>query len=162
MSRLVPYPLGSLLLVLMWLMLTRFSLGHLVLGTGIALVAGRAMAALQPSRPRLRRWQVMPKLFFTVFFDIIRSNIAVAWLILTSGRHGKRKSGFVLIPLRLRDPSALAILAAILTATPGTAWLDYDSDSGILTLHVFDLLDEEEWITIVRDRYEAMLMEIFE
>ena len=31
----------------MWLLLNRFSLGHLLLGTAVALVAGRAMAALR-------------------------------------------------------------------------------------------------------------------
>jgi len=44
MSRLVPYPLLSLALLVMWLLLTRFSLGHLILGSGIALIAGKAMA----------------------------------------------------------------------------------------------------------------------
>lgn len=162
MSRLVPYPFVSFLLLMMWLMLTRFSLGHVVLGGVLALVAGRAVAALQPARPRLRHWRLMPRLFWMIFTDIIRSNVAVAWLILTNGRHGQRKSGFVLIPLKLRDPNALALLACILTATPGTAWLEYDSDEGLLTLHVFDLLDDEQWRHIVQNRYEALLMEIFE
>ena len=55
MTRIVPHPLLTGGLVLMWLLLNRFSLGHLVLGTAVALVAGRAMAALEPVRPRIRR-----------------------------------------------------------------------------------------------------------
>ncbi len=162
MSRLIPYPLVSFLLLLMWLLLTRFSLGHVVLGGGLAVLAGWAMAALQPVPLRLRRWTMIVRLFFVVGWDIIRSNIAVAGLILTNGRHGKRTSGFVLIELELRNPNGLAVLACIVTATPGTAWLDYDSERNMLILHVFDLLDEEEWRQIIRDRYESMLMEIFE
>lgn len=162
MSRLIPYPILTLLLLAMWLLLTRLSVGHLVLGAVLALVAGWATSAVQPSRPRLRRWGLLPKLFVVVFIDIVRSNMAVAWLILTKDRHGRRKSGFVLIPLRLRDPTALTLLACIVTATPGTAWLEFDSDEGVLTLHVFDWLTDEEWQSIIRDRYEALLMEIYE
>lgn len=162
MSRLVPYPVLSLLLVMMWLLLTRFSVGHLVLGSLIALVAGRAAAALHPPSTGLRRWDLIPLLFWRVFVDIVRSNLAVAFLILTNGRHGKRRSGFVLIPLKIRNPNALALLACIVTATPGTAWLEYDSDEGVLNLHVFDLLDEQEWRDIVHNRYESLLLEIFE
>ena len=81
--------------------------------------------------------------------------------MLTNGRHGARRSAFVPIALRLRDPVPLALLAAIVTATPGTAWLEYDPSSGMLLLHVFDMIDEDEWRSLIRDRYEALLMEAF-
>ncbi|MGC9448079.1 Na+/H+ antiporter subunit E [Cereibacter johrii] len=162
MSRLVPYPLLSLSLLLMWLLLTRFSLGHLILGSGIALIAGKAMAALQPARPQIRRWGSVFRLVGIVSLDIVRSNAAVALLILNGGRHGARRSDFLQIPLTLRSQPALALLAIILTATPGTAWLEHDAETGVLLIHVFDMVDEEEWIRLIRDRYEALLLEIFE
>lgn len=161
MRRLVPHPILSLALLLMWLLMTRFSLGHLLLGGAIALVAGWSLGALEPEGPRIRRIWPFIRLVGIVGADIIRSNGAVAWLILTRGRHGARKSGFVEIPLRLRHPFPLGLLAMIVTATPGTAWLDYDSDSGVLLLHVFDLLDDDDWRHLIRDRYEALLLEVF-
>lgn len=160
--RWLPHPLLTLLLVLLWLVLTSFSLGQLVLGTLVGLVAGRAFAALTPDRIRLRRPDLILRLMLIVTVDIARSNIAVARLILSGGRHGRRHSGFVRIPLALREANALATLAIILTATPGTAWCDHDPDSGELLLHVFDLVDEAAWIDLVKNRYEAMLLEIFE
>jgi multicomponent K+:H+ antiporter subunit E len=66
------------------------------------------------------------------------------------------------IPLDLRDPYGLAVLACIITATPGTAWIEYAADSGILVIHVLDLVSEEEWVDLIKDRYESLLMEIFE
>jgi multicomponent K+:H+ antiporter subunit E len=162
MTRLVPYPLLTVALILAWLLLNRFSPGHLVLGTAIALVAGRAMAALQPAKPHLRRWDLVPQLVGTVLYDIVRSNVAVARLILTGGRHGQRRSGFIEIPLELRDPSALAILAVIVTATPGTAWMQHDARTDAVLLHVFDLVDEAAWIELIKGRYERLLLEIFE
>lgn len=161
MTRLVPHPLLSLVLVLMWMLLTRFSLGNLILGSAIALLAGWSMGKLQPNRPRLRRPDLILRLAWMVAIDILRSNLAVAWLILTGGRHGRRRSGFVHIQLELRDPSALAVLAIIVTATPGTAWLEHDRESGLLMIHVFDLVDESAWRDLIGTRYEALLLEIF-
>lgn len=162
MTRLVPHPLLTAALILMWLLLNRFSLGHLVLGTAVALVAGRAMAALEPNEPRIRRLDLVLRLFGLVMADIVRSNAAVARLIVFGRRAGHRTSGFVEIDLALRDPTALAVLAVIVTATPGTAWLDYDAARGRLLLHVFDLVDEDKWREIVNERYGRTLMEIFE
>lgn len=162
MKRFVPHPLLSLALVLMWLLLTRFSLGNLVLGGIIALVAGWALSALQPRGPRIRRWDQIGKLMGIVTYDIIRSNMSVAWLILTGGRQGQRRSQFIDIPLDLRSPSALALLSIIVTATPGTAWVEYRTSSGVLLLHVFDVIDEATWRELIKNRYEALLLEIFE
>jgi multicomponent K+:H+ antiporter subunit E len=162
MSRIVPHPLLTASLVLLWLVLTRFSLGHLVLGTGVAVVAGWAMGALRPPRPTLRSWSAIPRLAAIVAWDILRSNSAVAWLILTGSHGGRRRSGFLHVPLRLRHPSALAVLAIIVTATPGTAWLEYDAQTGVLLLHIFDLVDEAAWRDLIQNRYEARLLEIFE
>lgn len=160
MTRFVPHPLLSVALLFMWLLLNRFSLGHLVLGSAVALVAGQAMAALEPNRPRIRRWDLGVRLFFRVMIDIIRSNVEVARLILFGG--ARRQAGFVEIDLPLSDPTALAILAVIVTSTPGTAWIDYDATRGRLLLHVFDLVDPDAWRDTVNNRYAALLKEMFE
>lgn len=162
MTRLVPHPLLSAALLLMWLLLNSFSIGHLILGTVVALVAGWAMGAVEPERLRLRRPLKMIELFLVVGWDIIRSNVAVVRLILTRDRHGQRRSGFVRIHLDLHSTAALAVLSLIVTATPGTAWLEYDPDSGVLLLHVFDHLDDDDWQDLIGTRYERLLKEIFE
>lgn len=161
MTRWLPYPVLTVSLLVMWLLLNKFSLGHLVLGSVIALGASQAMAALQPAKPRIRRWDKIPELLWVVFIDICRSNIAVAGIIL-KGRRSQRTSGFVTIPLELRDRTGLAVLACIVTSTPGTAWLEYHSSNGRLLIHVLDLVDEQEWIDTIKQRYEHLLMEIFE
>ena len=161
MSRIFPYPLMITSLIVMWLLLTSFSLGQLIVGTLVGLAAAQGLAALQPAKPRLRRWDLLPKLVAIVLYDIVRSNIAVVTIIL-QGQRRERKSGFLTIPLDLRDPMGLAILAIIVTSTPGTAWLDYNSARGTLLLHVFDLVDESDWLDLIKNRYEHLLREIFE
>ncbi len=161
MSRLLPYPMLTAALLLTWMLLTSFSLGQFLLGAAVATVASRAMAALQPSKPRWRRWELIPLLAGTVALDILRSNIAVTSIIL-QGHRRKRVSGFVAIPLDLRDRTGLAVLSCIVTSTPGTAWVEYAPDTGVLLIHVLDLVEKDEWIALIKNRYESMLMEIFE
>ena len=81
--------------------------------------------------------------------------------MLRRGTRG-RKAGFVDIPLEVRHPAALATLACIVTSTPGTSWANYDRGSGVLTLHVLDLVDDAAWVDTVKGRYERRLKEIFE
>lgn len=161
MKKILPYPLLIIFLIIMWLSLTSFTLGQLLIATIVALLAAQAMAALQPAKARLKRWKSLLKLTGIVLHDIVRSNIAVTKIIL-QGNKRARKSGFMTIPLDLRDPTGLTALAIIITSTPGTAWLDYNSARGILLLHIFDLVDETVWLDLIKNRYERLLLEIFE
>ena len=157
----LPYPLLSASLLLMWLSLNGFTLGHLILGGVVSVFASWGMAALRPAKPRLPKWYLLPKLTGIVLYDIVRSNIAVA-SILIAGRRTRFTSGFITVPLDLQNPTALAVLAVVITSTPGTAWLEYNSLSRTVLIHVLDLVDEAEWQVLIKGRYEALLMEIFE
>lgn len=161
MSGLLPYPLLTASLLVMWILLNGLSIGQVVLGSIVALGASLAMGALQPAKPRIRRWDMIPRLVLIVLGDVVRSNVAVAGIIL-QGKRRARTSGFVMIPLDLRDKTALAVLSCIITSTPGTAWVEYHAASGRLRMHVLDLVDEEAWIDLIKQRYERPLMEIFE
>lgn len=160
MNRWLPYPLLTISLLTMWLLLNEFSVGHFILGSVIAVAASLSMKALEPSKPQLRRWRKIPQLLAIVLADIATSNVAVSKIIFAGKR--TNKSGFVMIPLQLRDPTGLALLACIITSTPGTAWLEYNSSSQRLLIHVLDLRDERETIDLIKTRYESILMEIFE
>lgn len=153
----------TLVLVAMWLLLNNtLSFGQTVLGTVFAVLLVLAGAKLRPVRPRLRRLYLAAPLIAVVLVDILRSNLGVARIVL--GLTGKRqvRSGFLDIPLELRDPHGLAILAVIITSTPGTAWAGVAPDGATLKLHILDLKDEAEWIHTIKHRYERPLMRIFE
>ncbi|MBB6485806.1 Na+/H+ antiporter subunit E [Rhizobium lusitanum] len=156
----LPYPLLTLALILIWLLLNGFTLGHLLLGIVVAVFASWAMASLRPEKPKLRKWYLLPKLFFRVVFDVLKSNVQVAWIILRGGSRNATP-GFVTLELRVRDQISLALLAVILTSTPGSAWLEYDSNDNTVLLHVLDLENEAQWRETVANRYESLLMEIF-
>ncbi len=160
MRRLLPYPFLTLALFLMWVLLTGFSPGHILLGGLVAVLVSRAMLALKPEDTGFKSSLAVFRLAGLVSADIVRSNIAVARIVLF--RRAERKSGFLHLPIDLRNPHALAVLAIIITATPGTLWVQHDAHRHDILIHVLDLVDEEEWIRLIKDRYERLLMEIFE
>ncbi len=151
----------TLTLFVMWLLLNNsLSAGHLLLGAVLAIFFGASSRSWRPLRPSVKHLYLTVSLFFVVLTDIVKSNIMVAKVVLR-GVTGEGP-GFVTIPLDMRDPHGLAILAMILTATPGTVWVDIDRVEGSLTLHILDLHDEAAWIQTIKQRYERPLMEIFE
>lgn len=158
----LPHPIASVSFLAGWLMLDQtLSLGNILLGAGVGLVGGWAFAALELPKARPRRFGTMVRLAALVFADIVRSNVAVARIIVGFARRAPNP-GFVEIPLELRDPYGLAALACIITSTPGTLWVSFDAANGVLTIHVLDLVDRAEWVRTIKERYERRLLEIFE
>lgn len=157
----IPHPLLSLSLLAMWLLLNDVTLGHLILGSIVAVFGGWAMASLRPDKPKMKKWYLLPKLFWRVFTDVVRSNIAVAFLVLR-GKRQTHTAGFITVPLQIEHPMALAIMAVILTSTPGSAWLAYDGRRKTVLIHVLDLIDEDAWVKNIKLRYESLLLEIIE
>ena len=163
MKRWLPYPLMALALLAMWLLLAEsVSPGAVLLGSILAGAGSWVLVTLAPPRARFRRLSTVPGLLRDVLVEVVRSNNAVARIILQPRRARTGHAGFVLIPLDMRDPYGLAALACILTATPGTVWVEYDSAESTMLLHVLDLIDKEEWIHAVKHKWERRLMEIFE
>ncbi|MFC0218464.1 Na+/H+ antiporter subunit E [Pseudochelatococcus lubricantis] len=162
MAHLLPYPLLSLAILIMWLLLNQsVSPGQVVFGSLLALGGAWGMTTLGQETPRIRRPLTILWLGVIVFVDIVRSNIAVAKIIF---RPGSRRGtpGFMAVKLDMRNPYGLAALAIVITSTPGTIWTNFSSASGILLIHVLDLQDEAEWVDTIKNRYERRLMEIFE
>ncbi|SDL98762.1 multisubunit potassium/proton antiporter, PhaE subunit [Oryzisolibacter propanilivorax] len=162
MKRLLPAPLVSIGLFIVWLLLNQsLSMGHLLLALILALALPLMFASLRPQQVRVRRPGAILRLCFAVMVDTTESNIAVLRALLRPGPP-RYPSGFVVIPLQLRDPNALAVLAMIVCITPGTSWAELSLDRSRLMLHVLEVADEQAIIAHVKTRYERPLMEIFE
>jgi multicomponent K+:H+ antiporter subunit E len=155
-------PVLTVTLLGMWLLLNGdLTLAQVSFGLLLAVLLGLAVAQLRPVRPRLRRLYLAIPLVTMVLVDILRSNFAVARIVLGLVRVRQVRSGFLEIPLELTDPHGLAALAVIVTATPGTSWAGVSADGRTLGLHVLDLKDEAEWIRVIKERYEQPLLRIF-
>jgi multicomponent K+:H+ antiporter subunit E len=159
MARLFPAPLLSGVLFAAWLLLNGVSPGHLALGAALAVAVPWFTGRFQPDRPRLRAWPVALRLALTVLWDIVVSNLQVAWLIL--GPERRIQPRFVWLPLDIRDPHGIASLAGIITMTPGTLSADLTEDRRFLLVHALNVADESQLIASIKARYEAPLLHIF-
>lgn len=162
MRRLLPSPVLSCALVALWLLLSQsLSAASLLLGALLALLLPVLTAPLRPAPVRMRRPRVIARLLVDVVADSLRSNVAVIRALLTQ-RPDDLPSRFVRVPLEVRDPNALAVLAMIVNATPGTSWAELALDRSVLLIHVLSVEDEAELVASIKRRYERPLMEIFE
>jgi len=161
-KRWLPFPIMSAFLFCMWLLLNQtLEPAHVL----FALLAAWALPwwfrGLQPIRAdQVRKPWLIITLFVKVFHDICVSAWDVSVVIL--GAHWRRQhSGFMTIPMDMKSPHGLAVLACIINSTPGTVWAELTDDRCYLMIHVLDLRDEEAWCKLIKERYEQPLMEIF-
>ncbi len=155
MSRLVPAPLLSVVLFGAWLLLNGVSAGHVVLAAVLGIAIPWFTEPFRPDRFRLRSWPTLVALAVTVLWDIVVSNVQVAWLII--GPERRIHPRFVWLPLDIRDPHGIATLAGIITMTPGTLSADLTDDRRFLLVHALNVADEAALVASIKTRYEAPL-----
>lgn len=162
LARLVPHPLLSLTLTIVWLALVnKVTLGNLLLGGGLGLVVPILTAAYWPDRPKLTRPLGSVAYVFIVFWDIIVANVQVARLIVFR-RQGDLHSRWIDVPLDLTSPEAITVLAGTITMTPGTVSAMLSSDAGSILVHCLHTDDPDAVRHTIKTRYERRLKEIFE
>ena len=66
-----------------------------------------------------------------------------------------------MVPLDLRSPEAITVLAGTITMTPGTVSATLAADGGSLLVHALDTDDPDAVRDEIKTRYERRLMEIF-
>jgi multicomponent K+:H+ antiporter subunit E len=161
LRKLLPAPLLSTALIGLWLVLARStSVGQIVLGLALGLVVPLVTRALRV-RARVRRPLALVRYIGAVAHDVLVSSFEVAWGVL-AWRWRPAHSRFVVIPLELRDPVGLAVLAVVTTIVPGTVWSELALDRSRVMLHVWDVTEDEAFIRRYKARYEQPLQEIFE
>ncbi len=161
MKRILPHPGLTLLLILTWLMLVNeFKWGSLVFGALLGVVLPLLTAAYWPNRPLVKNWWVVAEYVLIVLYDIAKSNIIVAMIVLFR-RNDSLHSAWVTVPLDLTSPEAITVLAGTITMTPGTLTADISADGRALLIHCLDAPDPDAVRDDIKARYEARLKRIF-
>jgi len=159
---LLPAPLLSLALWVLWMVLgSSVDAGQALMGLVLGIAIPLLTRGLRPLPVRVRHPVAIARLALRVAADTIASNLDALRVFLAPGLR-RHPAGFAHVPLELRDPNALAVLAVIVCLTPGTAWAELSSDHSMLLLHVLELGNEAQFVALVKERYERPLMEIFE
>jgi multicomponent K+:H+ antiporter subunit E len=160
MSRFLPHPRLSATLFVTWLALasslTPIDLaGAAVLAIVLPLAAGRLIDARAP----VARPGAAVRLALVVLWDIVLANAVVARRVL--GPIARLRPAFVVVPLDTQHPQAVALLASIVTMTPGTVAAEIDDDRSRLLVHVLHTDDPARVVADIKSRYERPLREIF-
>ena len=161
MRRLLPHPLLTVSLALLWLLLVnQFSAGHVVLGVLLGWLIPFVTSPFWPEQIRVRRPLTLLRYLAVFIYDIVRGSFLVAWLILRGP--SRLRPVFIRIPLALKTDLAISLLANTISLTPGTVSARLAADKRTLVVHTIDTGDAAALVAEIKRRYEAPLKQIFE
>ena len=144
-----------------WLLLAGdFSPGNILLGAALAIGIERYARSFNEAPERTVRLGGVPWLVAVVLWDVVVANLQVARR--TLGPLSALRPRFVVVPLDLTDRTAIALLGAIITTTPGTVTASLSPDRRHFLVHGLVVEDEESLVRTIKLRYERPLKEIFE
>lgn len=156
-----PHPLITLLLAVVWTLLqNQVSAGMVVFGVILGVIIPKGTAVWWPETPKGVRLGKMVTYSLIVMWDIMVANVQVAWIVLTVP-NSKLKPAWVVIPLELKQPEAITVLAGTITLTPGTVSADLSDEGHSLLVHALHTDDPDAVRDEIKSRYEARLKEIF-
>ncbi len=160
--RIFPHPYLTVALVLIWMALVnRFAWGSLVFAILLGIVLPVLIRPYWPGNPSLRSPGRMILYVGLVLHDIVKANVDVALIVLFKPV-SRLQPAWITIPLELRSPEGIAVLAGTITLTPGTVSADLSQDGRTLLVHCLHAPDPESVRDEIKSRYEARLKEIFE
>jgi multicomponent Na+:H+ antiporter subunit E len=124
---------------------------------GIGFAVGYAILALVPERTRGYHRRLPRMLWFAAWYaiEVVRSSLRVARDVLRS--RARRRPGIVAVPLDGTSDAEVALLANLVTFTPGTLALDVGPDRRTLLVHDMFVCDVETSRHRIKQLERAML-----
>jgi multicomponent K+:H+ antiporter subunit E len=162
LRKLYPHPYLSLTLAVLWMLLvSQLKIGSLVMAVLLATLIPLLTAAWWPERPKMHHPLRLAAYGLVVLWDVIVANFQVARIVLFMPAH-KIRSAWITVPIDLRSPEAITLLAGTITMTPGTLTADFSADGRALLIHSLHAPDPDTIRAEIKSRYEARLKRIFE
>lgn len=152
----------NILLALVWTTLTgQFTLVNLLAGFALGYLL---LLVFRPSAEGsyLRRpWRVAVLMIFFLK-ELVVATLRVSFHVLTS--HNTLRPGIVAVPLSVERNIEIALLAALVSLTPGTLSLDVsgNQDRRVLYIHTIEFDDVEAFRATIKEGFERRIQEVFE
>lgn len=154
------HPVISVLMAASWLLLQQsVAVPQLITAAVLALVVPRLLHGFLGPAVHPQAVATSVRLLLLVVWDIVVANVTVARIVLTPG--SDPQPAWVPVPLDARSPTAVTLLAAIITMTPGTVSCVVDDAKREILVHALDCDDPAALAADIKARYEAPLKEIF-
>ena len=161
MTRLFPHPILTLLIAAVWTaQINSISLGTVLFGLILGVAIPLFTSPYWPVRPTIRRPLRIVEYAAIVGWDIVVSNIQVAiWVLFWPT--ARLQTHYVVVPIELTSPEAIALLAGTITMTPGTVSADLAADGSAILVHCLHTDDPDDTVAQIKSRYERRLKEMF-
>jgi multicomponent K+:H+ antiporter subunit E len=154
------HPVLSLLIAATWLLLQEsLAVPQLITAAVLGLLLPRLLRGFLGPVTRLRAPVTVLRFTALVLWDIVVSNLSVARLVLDP--RAAPQPAWVTVPLDLTHPTAISLLASVITTTPGTVSCVVDEQRREILVHALDCADPAGMAAQMKQRYEAPLLEIF-
>lgn len=161
MRKLFPHPVLSVMVFLVWMaMVSQFAIGSLVFAALLGVIVPLIAAPYWKGARGIRHPVKFASFAGLVLYDIVMANIAVARIVLFMPK-SQICPAWIAVPLRLRNPQAITMLASVITLTPGTLSCDLTDDNSALLVHCLHAPDPGDVVAEILERYEAPIKELF-
>jgi multicomponent Na+:H+ antiporter subunit E len=152
----------TLALALVWTTLTgTFTLPNLIFGLMIGLMPTWLFRDRLASRGNVKRIGKIAHLVILLHYELFASALRVALLVVTPNLKGRLRPGFVAYPLSVTSAGEIALLANLITLTPGTLSVDVSDDRKFLFIHALDAADPSQVIQDIATGFEVRVKEVF-
>ena len=126
----------------------------LVLGYLIIAISERALG----QGAYVRKVVQVVRFVGVVLWEIFTASLAVSWLIIQP--RPNIRPGVVAVPLDAQTDLEIAVLANLITLSPGTLTLDISDDRSTLYVHTMVLKDPEEFRRSLKNGFERRVLEV--
>ena len=147
----------NLTLMALWVASTGdFTYANSALGFLVGLVVLWWLQTLLGSTTYFRKLPLA--LWFSAVFgwEVLKSNLRVAWDVITPSRY--RRPGIVAVPLDAKSDLEIAVLANLITLTPGTLCLDVSADRRTLYVHAMFVSEPDRVRREIKQRFEHWIL----
>lgn len=159
--RWLPHPVLSAVLAAVWLLLQQsLAPAQLLTALVLALAVPKLVHGFLGDGVHPRAPATALQLAAVVLWDIVMSNITVARIVLNP--RSDPQPAWVEVALDARHPTAITLLAAIITMTPGTVSCVIDEQRRLILVHALDCSDAAAMAAQIKQRYERPLRRIFD
>ncbi|GAA0136495.1 Na+/H+ antiporter subunit E [Paenibacillus sp. YSY-4.3] len=149
----------NFLIAVIWMFLNNdWSVSGLVVGYAIGLILIGLFGRLWPQGFYMRKVWAILKLLVLFIRELFKSSFVVIGQVLSPKLN--IRPGIFAYTTELKSDWEVAILANLITLTPGTLTLDVSRDGSILYIHAMDLGDVDELCSEIRSTFEKAIMEV--
>jgi multicomponent Na+:H+ antiporter subunit E len=153
------YPIWNILLAIIWAAVTAdISLQSLGFGYVLGFLVLWLMKPILGPTGYFKKYGMVFKLFANLGKELVRSNLRVAYDVITPTIY--MRPGIVAVPLDAETDMEIALMANMITLTPGTMSLGVSQDRKYLYVHSMFIDDPETLKREIKEGIEHPLLEV--